>query len=240
MDVNEGKQQPRAGVLRATRVLTVLGSEAVAGLMLRWLTSSALEQGRQIVLDGRSGSETPSLSRLVVVSAACLVWVAFSVLVLSTIGTLLLAVNRGNAVRARGLGWLGGPLWCRRAVVCACGLGLTAPIAASPSLAVDAVPKNPCAPVTRTQTTRLPTLSGLPIPDLPDGSGLTRTAADARVVRRGESLWLIAGSELRPTASATAVGRRVDTLYILNRRAIGSDPDVIFPGTMLTQPGGSS
>ncbi len=241
MAANEVKRLCWVSLQVSGRVILVLGSEAVAGVILRGLTWSGLDQGKAIILGAESGSERLSLSRLVVAGAACLVWVAFSLLVISTVGTVLLAVLRRYAARVQGLawlGWLGGPLWCRRVVVCACGLGLTAPIAASASLAVDGVTRHSCAAVTRAQTTPLAALSGLPLPDLPDGSGRAGTKGGPRVVQRGESLWLIAGSELPPTASDAVVGRRVDALYALNRRAIGGDPDLIFPGTMLTQPGG--
>lgn len=53
-------------------------------------------------------------------------------------------------------------------------------------------------------------------------------------VRAGECLWMIA-TDLRPRATATAIGREVHRLWVRNRARIGTgDPDLLLIGTKLT------
>ncbi len=60
------------------------------------------------------------------------------------------------------------------------------------------------------------------------------------VVRNGDSLWRIAERRLPPTASSGEVAALTWRLYALNRPLIGDDPDLIYPGTTLSTPEGSS
>jgi hypothetical protein len=78
-------------------------------------------------------------------------------------------------------------------------------------------------------------LDGLPLPDLP-------IAHDSRpvVVRPGDTLWGIAEQHLLPDAPDADVLELVGRIHRINRALIGPDPDLIFPGTHLTVPGGNT
>ena len=56
------------------------------------------------------------------------------------------------------------------------------------------------------------------------------------VVRPGDSLWAIAAAHLPSGHSAEQVARAWPQWYAANRLVIGSDPDVIRPGTTLVPP----
>jgi hypothetical protein len=54
------------------------------------------------------------------------------------------------------------------------------------------------------------------------------------VVRRGDSLWLIAARSLGPVASNARIAARVQQIWDRNARRIGTgDPNLIFPGTRI-------
>ena len=55
-------------------------------------------------------------------------------------------------------------------------------------------------------------------------------------VRRGESLWAIAARELGPGASEVDIAARWPLWYQANRDVIGTDPNVLRPGQLLTPP----
>ncbi len=59
---------------------------------------------------------------------------------------------------------------------------------------------------------------------------------DEVVVRRGDSLWAIAARALGPAASDAEVAAAWPRWFDANRAAIGPDPDVIRPGTVLHAP----
>jgi len=138
------------------------------------------------------------------------------------------------------------PVVCRRLVAACCGVGLAAPVlAASPALA-DAGGRHACHASCGPAAVRL---GGLELPDLPARSVTTSSAvkADADgtdavlvVVRAGDSLWRIAERRLPASACDGDVERLTFHLYALNRQAIGDDPDLIFPGTTLIAPEGTS
>ena len=56
------------------------------------------------------------------------------------------------------------------------------------------------------------------------------------VVRKGETLWQIA--DRRTTGTAADLADEVTRIHRANRATIGPDPDVIFPGQLLSLPGG--
>jgi hypothetical protein len=63
------------------------------------------------------------------------------------------------------------------------------------------------------------------------GAGASRTV----VVRPGDSLWSIAQQLVGPAASDSAIERRLVSIWDANRLRIGTgDPNLIFPGTVLT------
>jgi hypothetical protein len=117
-------------------------------------------------------------------------------------------------------------VWWRRIVLTGCGLGLGAvPI----GTAVADAPSDVGCPPRCTAT-----LDGLPMPDLPVAHEWPRT-----VVRPGDSLWRIASSHLPDDADAADIADLVSRIHATNRAVLGPDPDLIFPGTHLTVPGGT-
>ena len=95
-------------------------------------------------------------------------------------------------------------------------------------------------------------LGGLPLPDRVTGAGApasapvavlrahpARTAPgppDVVTVRPGDSLWSIAARLLGPGASDAQVARAWHRIAALNSGRLGSDPDLILPGTRLAVP----
>jgi nucleoid-associated protein YgaU len=51
-------------------------------------------------------------------------------------------------------------------------------------------------------------------------------------------LWNIVHERLPALASEAVINRHVQALYRANRDVIGTDPDLIYPGTPLVLPGG--
>ncbi|MBS5825905.1 MAG: LysM peptidoglycan-binding domain-containing protein [Actinomyces sp.] len=61
-------------------------------------------------------------------------------------------------------------------------------------------------------------------------------AADEQyVVRSGDSLWTIAARHLQ-SSDPTKIATEWHRIYNLNKSVIGTDPDLIYPGTTLTLP----
>lgn len=120
------------------------------------------------------------------------------------------------------------PGWWRRLLLAGCGLGLTAvpvpPATGAPAAATDGCPPTRCEA----------SLVGLPLPDLPPARD-----DHSVVVRRGDTLWGITASLLPASATDTEVQHAVARIYLANRPVLGPDPDLIFPGTHLTIPGGT-
>ena len=61
---------------------------------------------------------------------------------------------------------------------------------------------------------------------------------DEVVVRRGDTLWDIAARALGPDADVAEIAAEWPRWYAANQTAVGADPDVILPGTVLRPPGG--
>lgn len=76
-----------------------------------------------------------------------------------------------------------------------------------------------------------------PVPP-PPGAGTGRPDPDRPTVtvRRGDCLWDIAAAELGPDATPREVDARWRRWHEVNRRAIGDDPHLLIPGTVLTAP----
>ncbi|MBG6223719.1 hypothetical protein IWX63_000267 [Arthrobacter sp. CAN_A2] len=70
--------------------------------------------------------------------------------------------------------------------------------------------------------------------------GETRTTVDAEevVVAPGDSLWSIVAARLGPLATAADIAEAWPAWYDTNRSVIGSDPSLLFPGTVLHAPSG--
>jgi hypothetical protein len=235
MDANKGKRRlPPHVVIRVGAVLAV---EGVLVAALRWASAPVLHAGPSPTAGPGSSGAGWTLAELVVVAAAVAAWVALGLLVTSTVVMILLAACERTRVPALGLTRFTGPVWWRRALVGACGLSLAAPVAhAAPHHGHSS---QPCPVACASGASRTAVLSGLGFPDLPDQEPSPAERPQLRVVRRGDSLWSIARSELPRTASDAAVCRAVEALYAANRPLIGSDPDLILPGTELSQPGGT-
>jgi len=60
---------------------------------------------------------------------------------------------------------------------------------------------------------------------------------DEVVVRRGDTLWDIAGRALGTGADVAEIAAEWPRWYVANETVIGTDPDVILPGTVLRPPG---
>jgi len=69
---------------------------------------------------------------------------------------------------------------------------------------------------------------------LPESADVERKLHQYRVVP-GDSLWAIACRDLG-TGSDARINRRWREIYVENREIIGSNPDLIFPGQMLSIP----
>ncbi len=119
------------------------------------------------------------------------------------------------------------PAALRRYVLGLCGIALATSAASGAAAADPSSPPHPSLSPSR--------ISGLPLPDLPIAP--VRTVV---VVHPGDSLWSIARRTLPSSASDAVVSRRVARLYADNRRILGPDPDLIFPGQTLLLPRGVS
>ncbi len=71
---------------------------------------------------------------------------------------------------------------------------------------------------------------------LVSAAGRVRPVEDRVVVRRGDTLWAIAGRHLGPGASPAQIAREWPRWYAANRTLIGPDPDRIEPGQRLQPP----
>jgi hypothetical protein len=192
----------------------------------------------------------------VVATAIAVVAVAayavFATTAFVSVGSQLLAPQHASRIAAHG--WAG-PSWWRTAVLAACGIGVV--VQAASAQAADLDRASDCIAACA------PSLDGLPYPDLPaqphwrpahparpqaeielgGGRDAPRTHTNAHavevVVRRGDSLWSISAGLSPPRASDAQIAALVSRLYSANRSAIGPDPDLIYPGTVLRLPGGS-
>lgn len=201
--------------------------------MLAALTPLALREE----LTGPAAAPAPDLAlvlrgtaALALVGCVAWWWVATT--------AVLVSVAAGRRARPPGC-----PRWVHRAVLVGLGLGLTAGLASPAS----AAPTSHAVPGGGTPGT--PALvEGLPYPDRAtsaapsayDGPGVVRRAAHAvdgrYVVSPGDTLWAIARRDLGPGASPTSVEARWREIYRANLTVVGSNPDLILPGTPLVLP----
>lgn len=70
----------------------------------------------------------------------------------------------------------------------------------------------------------------------PTGRQHEDTSTEIVIVRPGDSLWLIAATELGPGADDASIDATWRQWYQANRSVIGSDPDLIEPGQQLHAP----
>jgi nucleoid-associated protein YgaU len=129
---------------------------------------------------------------------------------------------------------------------------LTAFTGVSPALAVNSTPPPTQTPIPGGNH------SHVDIPDLDRGPGANKStvkppeAAKTRTpaavspsessdpatirVRAGDCLWLLAAKQLGSKTSDSDIAKQTKRWYSVNRSAIGSDPDVITVGSILTVP----
>ena len=219
---------------RTSRVLAVwVAATTAAGLLVGWLGGAA-------AAPATTGATTTFTGGLVTgcaaAGAACVTWLW----VLVTLVALDLV--RGRPARS------GVPLVVRRAVLAACGLGLTGALVA-PAHA-DPVPP-PAGDAAATSAL----LVGLPVPDRtttttqwvdsvvdagPSRPTRTSTATSGTdpevVVGHGDTLWGLARDSLPDDAEPAEIDRRWREIYRANRDAVGADPDLIRPGQRLLLP----
>ena len=155
--------------------------------------------------------------------------VACACAVLALVAWAWLALGVCACWRSTGQGAPSPPSWAPRLahVLVAAALGVTLP-------ALDAT-----AAPSSTHTTDL--LRGLQLPDRAVGTIAPRSPGHVREqrtvhVRVGDCLWDLAEAHLPRAASPQAVDRAWRSLYRTNRSRIGSDPDLLRPGTELVLP----
>jgi hypothetical protein len=163
-----------------------------------------------------------------VATAAAMTYVCLVSSVVMVVGSAVVGLRR-PAYRHRWTGLVAG----------LCGLGLTVtPVSAFAAGAADHHGAG-------AQANGELSLNGLPMPDLPASLALRAeeapmSARNRVIVRRGDTLWRIAAEHLPRSASDAETAAAVVHWYEHNRSVIGADPDLIFPGTQLEQPGGHS
>ena len=179
-------------------------------------------------------------------AVACLAWL--SVL------TALICVEAAHASRsgrppsAHGVG----PAAVRRAVLLACGAGLAVSLAAPAHATPGAGQVGAHAAAGALGSDDV--LDGLMLPDrLESSSGASASPVTSRLrpaapaasapsgsdrvrVAPGDSLWSLAAAGLPPTASDRQITERWHAIHRLNADAIGADPDLIHPDTVLRLP----
>jgi hypothetical protein len=198
-----------------------------------------------------SGRPLP-LGVVVVAIAAVASWMALGGVMVSTLAAGTTLIRRQPSRWPDPASRLAGPRWLQRAVLGACGVSMLSPVAAdaapapvgclerhhdggsAEARAVRADVLITGAPVNAGDRSG-PRLTGLALPDLPNSG---RWGAAIHIVRSGDSLWNIVHERLPALASEAVINRHVQALYRANRDVIGTDPDLIYPGTPLVLPGG--
>lgn len=227
--------------LAGAAALGVACVAGVAGVLLLCLGPLSEAAGYLRTRDGWAALplETAVTALAATALTACTGWLA-----LATAAATVEALTGASSALVRTVS----PAVVRRTVAICCGLA----VGTGGSWVATAEPTEP-EPSSATAATGL--LSGLPLPDRATGSGPTTTSGrrtpapgavravtlsgrspdSVHVVRRGDSLWAIASRLL-----ASPDPRRVDSawrsLYRANRSAVGPDPDLLRPGTVLHVP----
>lgn len=129
------------------------------------------------------------------------------------------------------------------------GLALGSTLCAGPGLGPAAATSPPGAPSAASTDTAIeehvPPSRGaarLPVPDRAVLAAPHRATRPPRpgaarlVVTPGDSLWALAGQLVSPSSDPAQQDAAWKALYRHNRRTIGAEPDLIYPGTVLRVP----
>ena len=202
----------------------------------------------------------------VVAVAALVAWALSAWLVLVMAGTLLGRARGRLGAVGRAAARRTAPVAVRRAVEVALGLTVTAGVLAGPAAAAPGVPVGSTSAGSATSTsfdwpgagttapldwpgagTAVPAPAPEPCPPAARppsapvrAASLPGTADERVVVAPGDSLWRLAerhlaqDSEQTPSAARTAAAW--PAWWAANREAVGDDPDLLLPGTVLRPP----
>lgn len=241
-----GHQNHHASPVRS---LLVCAAAALAVLGLTLLVAPDLVDAREVITSGQLTEQR--FEDLLVWACESLALAATAWLAILTV-VVVLDVARGQD-RLR----TGCPAWLRQLTLAACGVGVTVAFT-SPAHASGA------DSTASAGTLRVPdALHGLAYPDrpvdspvAPDRSNAARSQPAAASVRAGpagtdrpeasqrhthlvlpgDTLWDIAAETLAQRADDTEIAERWREIFIDNADALGPNPDLIHPGTVLHLP----
>ena len=196
--------------------------------------------------EGAAGFEelVSAVALVVLATAASWLCVAVTACLVAECGRLGARLTGGAAAALA-------PRRLRLLVRLACGVAVAAPLGALPAGAAEPAGCDSIACASAP--------AGLPVPDRPDVTSTSLGGPPARptatkpppttpstpmptvvTVQRGDSLWSIAAAHLPRHVDAAEVAAAWPRWYDANRAVIGSDPDLILPGTELIAPGDPS
>ncbi len=229
---------------------------ACCAVVAAWLLPHPLAAGRALgtLLDHSSDDRravnelTLALSSLV--AWALIIWLATTVL-------MLLATRLPGRIgaAARGASCLIIPAIVRRLLCGAVSISLASGILAGTAQAASESGPDSGSRATTTQSAATPNLdwpqpqstqlpSGEQEPHPANRTGVDRASRQASqeglpaqvTVRRGDSLWVLAGDRLEPGAPKGAIAREWPRWWERNRDVIGENPHLIYPGQVLHAP----
>jgi nucleoid-associated protein YgaU len=162
------------------------------------------------------------------VGALCVAWVVLAV------AAALLAALPGSVGRsAQALARAITPALVHRAIALALGTALSA-------ATVPQAPANAALTAGTATTTAPAGWPDLPLLDRPASPTPTPHPAPPRapavIVQSGDCLWSIAAKGLPADASDAQIDDEWRRWYAANRAVVGADPDLIYPGQVLTAP----
>lgn len=230
----------------------VLSTACAAGAALAtWcLTGGPIRELVATARSRRSASLGWTLEHLVEDLASALLLGAVLAMATTFAIAVLETVTRDRSPRVSAACAALTPRICLRLAAACCGLGLAGPLVFGSAATAGAIGSASCHPPCGEAGLGV---VGLALPDLPDGAWRPAMSDGASVdrgpqvetmgrqivVRDGDSLWRIAERRLPADSSLGQVAALVERLYALNHRAIGEDPNLIFPEMTLLAPEGT-
>lgn len=222
----------RVDRLSPVRGLFVCVLAAAVVVVLTLLVASDLRAARAAFVSGRVAEQRFDVllvwgCEAVAVATAC--WLA-----ILTMLVVLDAAKGRERLRA------GCPSWLRRIIWAACGMGVAVAITSPAQASLADGTSAAGAPAAAAA------MQGLAYPDRPEDSVRApqrphppTTAGSQRathVVVRDDTLWDIAAASLAPRATDAEIAERWRQIFADNADALGPDPDLIHPGTVLRVP----